>query len=202
MPSLLPRPRFTRLSTSSHAYSVHLSNARVDQYLHFFIPYTGKLWNVLPLSVFPLAYYLNSFKRGVSRGCVLAPVLFNLFTAAVTMKYYANNITENGVSISCRLEGSLFNLIRLRARTRVFTKTIVELQYADDAAFVSHTEHRLQNILDSVCESYSRMGLKINTQKTELLPQPTGHPPHNNLYRAPAPESGPPFYLLGLHSNI
>ena len=43
-----------------------LSNERVNQYLHSFIPYTGKLWNFLPLSVFPPAYDLNSFKRGVS----------------------------------------------------------------------------------------------------------------------------------------
>ena len=67
MPPPLPRPRCTRLSTSSHPYSVHLPNARVNQYLHSFIPYTGKLWNSLPLSVFPPAYDLNSFKRGVSR---------------------------------------------------------------------------------------------------------------------------------------
>ena len=33
MPSFLPQPRCTRLSTSSHPYSVHLSNARVNQYL-------------------------------------------------------------------------------------------------------------------------------------------------------------------------
>ena len=42
------RPRCTRLS-ASHPYSVHLSNVRVNQYLHSFIPYTGKLWNSLPL---------------------------------------------------------------------------------------------------------------------------------------------------------
>ena len=45
----------------------HLSNARVNQYLQSFIPYTGKLWNSLPLSVFPPAYDLNYFKREVSR---------------------------------------------------------------------------------------------------------------------------------------
>ncbi|MPC32023.1 hypothetical protein E2C01_025326 [Portunus trituberculatus] len=67
MPSPLLRSRCTRLSTSSHPYSVHLPNARVNQYLHSFIPYTGKLWNSLPVSVFPPAYDLNSFKRGVSR---------------------------------------------------------------------------------------------------------------------------------------
>ena len=56
VPSPLPRPRCTRLSTSSHPYSVHLPNARVNQYIHSFIPYTGKLWYSLPLSVFPPAY--------------------------------------------------------------------------------------------------------------------------------------------------
>ena len=53
MPLPLQRHRCTRLSTFSHTYSVHLSNATVDQYFHSFIPYTGKLWNSLPLSVFP-----------------------------------------------------------------------------------------------------------------------------------------------------
>ena len=49
MPPPLPQPRCTRLSTS-HPYSVHLFNARVNQYLHSFVPYTGELWNSLPLS--------------------------------------------------------------------------------------------------------------------------------------------------------
>ena len=31
VPPLLPRPRCTRLASSSHPYSVHLSNARVNQ---------------------------------------------------------------------------------------------------------------------------------------------------------------------------
>ena len=67
MPPLLPWIRYTRLSISSDPYSVHLSNARVNQYLYSFIPYTGKLWNFLPLSVFPTVYDLNCFKRGASR---------------------------------------------------------------------------------------------------------------------------------------
>ena len=51
-----------RLFTSSHPYSVHLPNARVNQYFHSFISYTGNLWNSLPVSVFPPAYDLNSFE--------------------------------------------------------------------------------------------------------------------------------------------
>ena len=67
MPSSLPRSHCIRLSTSSHTYAIHLSNARINQYLHFFIPYIGKLWNSLTLSVFPPVYDLNSFKIGISR---------------------------------------------------------------------------------------------------------------------------------------
>ena len=69
MPPSLPRLRCTRISTSSHPYSVHLSKARVNQYLHSFIPYIGKLWNSLPLSVFPPD--LNTFKKGVSSHLML-----------------------------------------------------------------------------------------------------------------------------------
>ena len=43
MPLPFPRPHCTRLSTSSHPYSIHLSDARVNQYLHSFISYTDKL---------------------------------------------------------------------------------------------------------------------------------------------------------------
>ena len=66
-PSALLRPFCTKLSTYSHPYYVHLINARINQYLHSFIPSTGKLWNSLPFSIFPPSYNLNSFKREVSR---------------------------------------------------------------------------------------------------------------------------------------
>ena len=61
MPPLLPRSCCTKLASSSHPYSVYLSNARVNQYSQSFIPFSGKLWNSLP------AYDLICFKREVSR---------------------------------------------------------------------------------------------------------------------------------------
>merc|ERR1712035_253209 len=60
----MPPPR---LSTLSHPYAVQTPNVRVNQYLHSFIPSTGKLWNSLPLSVFPDSYDLHALKVGVSR---------------------------------------------------------------------------------------------------------------------------------------
>ena len=56
MPPLLPQPHCTRLASSSQPYSVHLSNAIVNPYSQSFIPFSGKLWNSLPASVFPPAY--------------------------------------------------------------------------------------------------------------------------------------------------
>ncbi|MPC80631.1 hypothetical protein E2C01_075215 [Portunus trituberculatus] len=62
MPPLLLRPRCTRLSSPSHPYSGQLFSARVNQYSQTFIPFTGKLWNSLPASVFLSSYDLSSFK--------------------------------------------------------------------------------------------------------------------------------------------
>ncbi|MPC35746.1 hypothetical protein E2C01_029179 [Portunus trituberculatus] len=49
--ALLTASLHTRLSSSSHPFSIQLSNARVNQYSKSFIPFTGKLWNTLPASV-------------------------------------------------------------------------------------------------------------------------------------------------------
>merc|ERR1711914_50591 len=67
VPPLLRRPRYTRLSVTSHPFSVEIPLTRVNQYNHSFFPFTGRLWNSLPSDLFPPAYDLDSFKKGVSR---------------------------------------------------------------------------------------------------------------------------------------
>lgn len=54
-PSLL-RPHCIPHSTLAYSYTLQTTYARVSQFLHFFIPDRGKLWNSLPSSVSPLAY--------------------------------------------------------------------------------------------------------------------------------------------------
>lgn len=115
---------------------------------------------------------------GVKQGCVIAPIIFNLFVAAV-MKIAKLNINPaDGIQISYRLDGNLFNLRRLQAKTLVTVEPIHELQYADDTAFVSSSSDGLQRTIDAVAESYSRSGLAINIGKTEVInmcqpPNPT-----------------------------
>lgn len=44
---------------------------------------------------------------------------------------------------------------------------ILELQHVDDCALVAHTPEDLQTTLVAVVNAYSRLGLSVNTTKTE-----------------------------------
>ncbi|MPC55793.1 hypothetical protein E2C01_049737 [Portunus trituberculatus] len=44
-----------------------LTQKLTSVYSKSFMPFTGRLWNLLPASVFPTSYDLFSFKREVSR---------------------------------------------------------------------------------------------------------------------------------------
>ena len=112
---------------------------------------------------------------GVKQGCVLAPVLFNLFVSAVLHVFHGSPGGENGIPVRYRYDGGgLFNLARLKARTKCNSVVVNELQYADDAAFVSHTAQGLQGSVSGVHSAYTRAGLNMNLTKTEVLAQCTG----------------------------
>ena len=55
-----------------------------------------------------------SMRTGVRQRRVLAPLLFNLFTAALTM-LVDRKMTVGGIGMRYRTDGGLFNLRRLRA---------------------------------------------------------------------------------------
>ena len=68
--SLVPPPkvsqRVTRLSSQCHPFTVAVPLCRKSFYSRSFFPRTSSMWNSLPLSCFPAAYDLHSFKSRVN----------------------------------------------------------------------------------------------------------------------------------------
>ena len=64
------------------------------------------------LSFFPV-------QVGAKQGCVLAPVIFNIFMTAVAI--YARNsfLQDNEISVKYRLDGNLFHQRRLNAQSKI-----------------------------------------------------------------------------------
>lgn len=131
-------------------------------------------------------------ERGVKQGCVIAPVLFNIYLAAASTLFRERSPPGRGVGLTYRLDGSLFNLRRLRAHTRVSHDEVFELQYADDCVLVSHSPDDLQEALNVIHEIYSDLGLVINTGKTEVMYQWTGN----------VPQVEPVLYVDGIELKI
>lgn len=89
----------------------------------------------------------RQIQRGVRQGCVLSPLLFNLYSDKVFKE--ALHDKEFGVKIN----GELINTIR----------------YADDTAILCDDLQGLQNLINSVNAVGQEMGLNINVAKTKFM---------------------------------
>ena len=105
---------------------------------------------------------------GVKQGCVLAPVLFNVFLLAVTLLSVRQR-RPAGVAVKYRCGGGAFRLQRLKAITKTKELIVRDLQYADDAAIVTGSFRELQEELSLTDAQYTRLGLSMNTNKTEVM---------------------------------
>ncbi len=64
------------------------------------------------------------------------------------------------------------------ARTRVKRVLVRELLYADHAAFVAHTEQRIQEMCNSFAVACTEFGLTISLSKTVVMAQNVPAPPY------------------------
>jgi hypothetical protein len=111
--------------------------------------------------------------NGLRQGCVKAPVLFNLFFAAVMFEAMRGLPEGSGIGVKFKLDGKLWNNRRLQSKT-AREEFIRELCYADDCGLVSHTPEELQDFMTRVGEACGKYGLTISFKKTEVMKQATG----------------------------
>lgn len=87
--------------------------------------------------------------------------------------------STDGVYLHPRSVGKLLDLTRLHAKTKVSTILIKELLFADDTAFVSHTEDALQRLSDGFSDACKQFRIIISLKKTNGSAQDT-RPRHHN----------------------
>lgn len=111
--------------------------------------------------------------NGLRQGCVKAPVLFNVFFAAVMFEAF-HDVEENaGIGVRFRMAGKLWDVRHLQTK-QAREEFIRELCYADDCALVSHSQEELQLFMSRVNVASKKYGLTISFQKTEVMKQATG----------------------------
>ena len=87
--------------------------------------------------------------KGVHQGCILSPCLFNL-DAEYIMRNAGLDETQAGIKIAGR--------------------NINNLRYADDTSLMAESEEEQKSLLMKVKEEREKAGLKLNIQKTKIMP--------------------------------
>ena len=105
---------------------------------------------------------------GVKQGCVLGPIIFNLFLFAIALVSHRDLQPSDCVEVEYRLDCGLFNLRRHQAKSKTSSALNTALQYADGAVFPCLTANGLQRSIEVMSESYIHAGLIVNTMKTDV----------------------------------
>src|SRR6267154_5303762 len=85
-------------------------------------------------------------ERGVRQGCVISPLLFNLYS-----EFMIKEAMEN-------VEGIKFNGIN-----------ITDLRYADDAVLVADKRKKMQIMIDRLSRACKEYGMEINVKNTIVM---------------------------------
>ena len=72
VPLAFSRGRSTFYSDRLHDFSVAIPICYKDVYVNSFFPCTARLWNFLPIELFPLTYDLSGFKSRINRHLLTA----------------------------------------------------------------------------------------------------------------------------------
>ena len=95
-----------------------------------------------------LKQWTGSKLKGLCKGCILLPCLFNL---------YVEYIIQNT------------GLDKGQAVIKILGRNINNLRYADNTTLMAESEEELKSLLMKVKEASEKAGLKLNIQKTKIM---------------------------------
>ena len=87
-------------------------------------------------------------RKGVHQGCIFSHYLFNLYVKCIMQN---TKLDESQVGI------------------KITQRNINNLRYADDITLMAESKEELKILLMRVKEESEKAGLKLNTQKTEIM---------------------------------
>lgn len=110
-----------------------------------------------------------SVENGLRQGCVMAPVLFNIFFAAVLSRWRElvnSSSTATGINITCsEMNGILFP----RSWRNGTNVCLFDLEFADDAVLLASSQMAVDVSLRCFYQACREFGLSISFPKTKFL---------------------------------
>ena len=90
----------------------------------------------------------SSDLKGVRKGCILSPCLFNLYT-----KYIKRNARLDETQVGIKIARRIIN----------------NLRYADDTTLMAESKEELKSLLMKMKGESEKVGLKLNIQKMKIM---------------------------------
>ena len=109
---------------------------------------------------------------GLCQGCSLAPLLFNIFFAAVINVAYTRSNTDKGIMdalVHLRKKKGAWGRGEATAGDPFLATLLWGMIYADDAGVVSQSPEQLRKMMGAIVVVCATFGLIISEAKTEIM---------------------------------
>ena len=109
-------------------------------------------------------------RNGLRQGCVIAPVLFDLYFAVVLERFHellSRLHPESGVGLHVNINGNLFP--RSTRHSQIPNDRIIDLECADDGMLCESTRDMAALALSTFDVAGTEFGLSVNFKKTKFL---------------------------------
>ena len=111
-------------------------------------------------------------ETGLGRGCCVAPLLFNIYLAAVVEAWVGES--GGGVHWLTRIDGALLHREAQDKYSSWEALDLHELGYADDAALIADTLSQLHGMAKGFQLHLHEWGLQLSVEKTEAMSSAPG----------------------------